>query len=132
MIEIRNLSQRYGDKLAVRNMNLSAPAHIANYIGGHLKAPFNGKYINTKLQVGNSLCVRFAGLYLHQIIKEGDFNAYKKVNGAFKDKMLKSLQDINKIDNAKSRASASKIFLNWLKLKAIDLIDQLKKEYKLR
>ena len=27
-------------------MNLSAPAHIANYIGGQLQAPLNGKYID--------------------------------------------------------------------------------------
>ncbi len=27
-------------------MNLSAPAHIANYIGGNLQAPINGKYID--------------------------------------------------------------------------------------
>lgn len=61
---------------------------------------FEGEVVATQLQKGGGDCTRYSSLYAYQIMKEKDLNAYKKVNGAFEQGLLKKFSDVNKIDNA--------------------------------
>lgn len=61
---------------------------------------FRGQYIQTRIQAGGNECMRFASLYLYQMRKEGDAEAYKRVHGAFQAGLLKSFEDYEKISEA--------------------------------
>ncbi len=62
---------------------------------------FFGRSIGTRLQKGGNDCIRLAALYLRQILKDNDLNAYQKVNGAFVDNILQRFEDIALIDTAR-------------------------------
>lgn len=74
-------------------------AQIADQNGSPIV--FSGKNIGTRLQKGGNDCIRLAALYLRQILKENDLDAYQKVNGAFVDGLLEKFEDIEKIDSAR-------------------------------
>lgn len=74
----------------------------ANILDNNAKTiKFHGRNINTRLQKSGNDCIRLAALYLHQILKDNDLEAYQKVNGAFLDGTLRKFEDIQKIDNAR-------------------------------
>lgn len=80
-------------------------AKIIDSSGAPIK--FFGKSIGTRLQKGGNDCIRLAALYLRQIIKDNDLDAYQKVNGAFVDGILQRFEDIALIDNARKLADVT-------------------------
>lgn len=70
---------------------------------------FQGDFINTHLQKGDNECKRFATLYLYQILKTRDLNAFEDVNGAFAEGMLKRFEDHEAIRPSKRLRDASSV-----------------------
>lgn len=80
-------------------------ACIPDSAGRPLK--FQGEFINTHLQKGTNECIRFATLYLYQILKKRDLNAFEEVNGAFADGKLKRFEDYATIGSSRRLRDAS-------------------------
>lgn len=62
---------------------------------------FRGELINCHLQEGGHHCRRFTALYVNQIAKEGNIDAYQRVNGAFVDGEASSVFQLKSIDKSR-------------------------------
>lgn len=91
--------------LQVFNQQLNA----ANILNNGKPMHFTGELINTRLQKGTNECLRFATLYVYQMLKERNLDAFEKVNGAFADGKLKRFEDYKTIQTSKGIRDASSL-----------------------
>lgn len=70
---------------------------------------FSGEYTQSGIQKGGHECQLFATLYLYQIAKTGDCNAYQQVNAAFAEGQLNKFEDYIHIDTTKKLLRGDRI-----------------------
>lgn len=70
---------------------------------------FQGQFINTHIQKAGGECGSFAALYLYQILKKRNVDAFEEVNGAFAEGKLKRYEDHAGITCKKPLRDASSV-----------------------
>ncbi|MCE5317420.1 MAG: hypothetical protein LLG04_08705 [Parachlamydia sp.] len=89
---------------------LTQQLNAARIPGSHGRPiQFKGDYVNTHLQKEGNHCTHFATLYLYQILKKRDLNAFEEVNGAFAEGKLLRFEDHASIGSSKKLRDASSI-----------------------